>query len=81
MFSERTIRAVRAAAGADNLDSDTRAALRSALAPVLATAAHGLTVASAALDGPDPEVGAAYLLDTLESLSRALDRAAPRLSV
>jgi hypothetical protein len=74
-----TLHALCAAAARGEITEAQRAELRDALDPVLATAAHGLRVAADALDGPDPEVAALYLIDALDSLDRALARTTPRL--
>lgn len=79
MFSDQTIRAVRAAGAAESLDADERAELRRVLLPLLVNAAHGMAVARDALGGPDPEMAAMYLHDTLVSLAGGLARSSRSL--
>lgn len=63
----------------DELTASDRARIRAELEPVAAQAAHGLAVAHEALNGPDPEMGALMLAQTVDALLQGLRQARARL--
>lgn len=55
-----------------DLDAAARHVIRTELAGTIRQHIHGLTAALDALDGPDPEMGLIYMLDSIATTRRAL---------